>query len=320
MKICIFGAGAVGGHMAAKLAAQGHEISVIGRGAHLSAMRERGIKLLHGKQTIVGRVRAVEHAGELGPQEAVFVTLKANGLGVFAEQCAPLLGRDTAVVFVQNGIPWWYDKRLTRLDPDGRLARAVPADSIVGGVAYSANEIVEPGVIENHVPGNNMFVIGRPDCVDTPLVKNLRKALEDADMSCPPVADIRQSIWSKAAQMLGNSTLCTLTELPVGAVRNDPVLKEIVTKAGAEGLAIARALNVNTDAAPQRPSGGHASGATAHKPSILQDYERGRPMEVEAQLMAPLALARMTDISTPTLDILVPLVAAKAAAKGLYSH
>jgi 2-dehydropantoate 2-reductase len=320
MRICIFGAGAVGGHMAAKLAARGHEISVVARGAHLEAIRKNGLKLLHGKDTIVGRVRAAERAQELGPQEAVFVTLKANALGVFADQCAPLLGKDTAVVFVQNGIPWWYDRRLTRLDPDGRLARAVPADSIVGGVAYSANEIVEPGVIENHVPGNNMFVIGRPDCVDTPLIKNLRKALEDADMSCPPVADIRQSIWSKAAQMLGNSTLCTLTELPVGAVRNDPVLKDIVARAAAEGVAIARALNVNTDAAPQRPSGGHASGATAHKPSILQDYERGRPMEVEAQLAAPLALARMTKISTPTLDILVPLVAAKAAAKGLYSH
>ena len=320
MKICIFGAGAVGGHMAAKLAAQGHDISVVARGPHLQAMREHGIKLLHGGETILGRVRAVERAKELGPQEAVFVTLKANGLGTFADQCAPLLGRETLVVFVQNGIPWWYDKSLTRLDPDGRLARAVPAASIAGGVAYSANEIIEPGVIENHVPGNNMIVIGRADRAETPFVQRLRKALEDADMSSPPLADIRQSIWQKAAQMLGNSTLCTLTELPVGAVRNDPALKDIVAKASAEGLAIARALGVDVNAAPQRPSGGHASGAQSHKPSILQDYERGRPMEVETQLMAPLALGRAAKIATPTLDILVPLVAAKAAARGLYSH
>jgi 2-dehydropantoate 2-reductase len=320
MKICIFGAGAVGGHMAAKLAAHGHDISVVARGPHLQAMREHGIKLLHGGKTILGRVRAVERAQELGPQEAVFVTLKANGLGTFADQCAPLLGRETLVVFVQNGIPWWYDKSLTRLDPDARLARAVPAASIAGGVAYSANEIIEPGVIENHVPGNNMIVIGRADRAETPFVQKLRKALEDADMSSPPLADIRQSIWQKAAQMLGNSTLCTLTELPVGAVRHDPALKDIVAKASAEGLAIARALGVDVNAAPQRPSGGHASGAQAHKPSILQDYERGRPMEVETQLMAPLALGRAAKIATPTLDILVPLVAAKAAAKGLYSH
>jgi 2-dehydropantoate 2-reductase len=320
MRICVFGAGAVGGHMAAKLACHGHEVSIVARGAHLRAIQQNGLKLLHGGQTIVGRVRAVEHARELGPQDAVFVTLKANALGAFADQCAALLQKDTEVVFVQNGIPWWYDKALTRLDPDGRLARAVPMRSIGGGVAYSANEVLEPGVIENHVPGNNMIVIGRADRVETPLIKGLRKALEEADLSSPPLADIRQSIWQKAAQMLGNSSLCTLTELPVGAVRNDPVLKEIVAKASNEGLAIAQALGVDVAAAPQRPSGGHASGAQAHKPSILQDYERGRAMEVEAQLMAPLALARAAKIHTPTLDILVPLVAAKAAAKGLYSH
>ena len=319
MRICVFGAGAVGGHMAAKLAAQGHDVSVVARGAHLEAIKRNGLKLLHGGKTILGRVRAAERAQELGPQEAVFVTLKANGLAAFADQCAPLLGKDTEVVFVQNGIPYWYDRSLTRLDPDGRLARAVPARHVAGGVAYSANEIVEPGVIENHVPGNNMIVIGRPDRVETPVIQRLRKALEEADMSSPALADIRQSVWQKAAQMLGNSTLCTLTELPVGAVRNDKVLREIADKAGAEGRAIAKALGVDVDAAPQRPSGGHASGAQSHKPSILQDYERGRPMEVEAQLMAPLALGRAAKIATPTLDILVPLVAAKAAAKGLYS-
>ena len=320
MRICIFGAGAVGGHMAAKLAAQGHDVSVVARGAHLEAIRKNGLTLRHGGRTIVGRVRAAEHARELGPQDTVFVALKANGLGAFADQCAALLGKDTLVVFVQNGIPWWYDRSLTRLDPDGRLARAVPAQSIAGGVAYSANEIVAPGVIENHVPGNNMIVIGRADREETTLVRSVRKALEDADMSSPPLADIRQSIWQKAAQMLGNSTLCTLAELPVGGVHGDPVLKDLAAKAGAEGRAIAKALGVDVDAAPQRPSGGHASGATSHKPSILQDYERGRPMEVEAQLMAPLALARAAKVSTPILDILVPLVAAKAAAKGLYSQ
>ena len=320
MKICIFGAGAVGGHMAAKLAARGHDVSVIARGPHLEAIRRNGLKLLHGRDTIVGRVRGAESARELGPQEAVFVTLKANMLGAFADQAASLIGKDTAVVFVQNGIPWWYDASLTRLDPDRRLAHSVPRENIVGGVAYSANEVLEPGVVENHVPGNNMFPIGRPDRKETPLIQALRKALEEADMSSPPLADIRQSVWQKAAQMLGNSTLCVLTELPVGTVRGEPQLKKIVEQAGQEGRAIAAALGVDVDAAPQRPSGGHASGAASHKPSILQDYERGRPMEVEAQLMAPLALARAAKVHTPTLDVLVPLVAAKAAAKGLYSH
>ena len=319
MKLCVFGAGAVGGHIAAKLAAAGNDVSVIARGAHLQAMRSRGLKLLHGEQTIVGKVRAAETAAELGAQDAVFVTLKANLLGAFAEQCAPLLGRDTAVVFVQNGIPWWYDARLVRLDPGGKLARAVAPERVVGGVAYSANEIVEPGVIENHVPGNNMLVIGRPDRKDTALVLALRKVLGDADLSSPALEDIRQSIWSKLGQNLWTSTLCTLTRLRVAEVQEHGELKAIAARAGEEAAAIAHALGVAIERAPKRPSGKASSGA-AHKPSMLQDYERGRPMEVEAQLMAPLSLARLEKVHTPTLDVLVSLVAVQAAAKGLFTH
>jgi 2-dehydropantoate 2-reductase len=319
MRICIFGAGAVGGHIAAKLAAAGNEVSVVARGAHLQAMRERGLKLLHGAETILGRVRAAETARELGPQDAVFVTLKANLLPAFAEQAEGLLGTDTAVVFVQNGIPWWYDARLTRLDPDGKLARAIAPERIVGGVAYSANEIVEPGVIENHVPGNNMIVIGRPDRAETPLLQRLRQALDQADLYSPPLDDIRQSIWSKLSQNLWTSTLCTLTGLTVRELQEHRELKPVAARAAEEALAVARALGVAVERAPKRPSGQASSGAS-HKPSMLQDYERGRPMEVEAQLVAPLGLARMEKIHTPTLDIVVPLVAAKAAAKGLFTH
>ena len=323
MKLCIYGAGAVGGHIAAKLAAAGNDVAVIARGAHLEAMQSRGVKLLHGDKTIIGRVRAAANAADLEKQDAVFVTLKANMLGAFAAECAPLLGRDTAVVFVQNGIPWWYDARLKRLDPDGVLAKAIAAERIVGGVAYSANEILEPGVIENHVPGNNMIVIGRPDRKETRLVLDLRRTLEAADLASPALADIRQSIWSKLAQNLWTSTLCTLTHLTVRDVQERAELKTLAARATEEGRAIARALGVAVDQAPHRPKGGpggNSSSGAAHKPSMLQDYERSRPMEVEAQLVAPLELARMEKIHTPTLDFLVPLVTAKAAAKGLYTH
>jgi 2-dehydropantoate 2-reductase len=319
MKLCIFGAGAVGGHIAAKLAAAGHEVSVVARGEHLAAMRANGVRLLHGERTIVGPVRAASHARELGAQDAVFVTLKANLLGAFAGQCAPLLGRDTAVAFVQNGIPWWYDERLERLDPQRALARAIARSRVIGAVAYSANEIVAPGVIENHVPGNNMLVIGRPDREDTPLVRALRAALEAADLSSPPVEDIRQSIWAKLAQNLWTSTLCTLTHLTVREVQDERELAPIAERVREEAAAIARALGVALERSPRRPSGKSSSGA-AHKPSMLQDYERGRPMEIEAQLNAPLELARAAKVHTPTLEILVPLVAAKAAAKGLATH
>ena len=318
MKLCIFGAGAVGGHLAAKLAASGHDVSVVARGAHLAAMQKNGVKLLHGERTIVGSVRAVARAAELGAQEAVLVTLKANVLDAFAGQCAPLLGADTAVVFIQNGIPWWYDDRLTRLDPAAKLSHAIPRRNVLGGVAYSANEVVEPGVIDNHVPGNNMVVIGEIDNRQTARVAALRAALEAADVSSPAAQDIRQSIWSKLAQILGNSTVCTLTGATVAAARAHSDVGRLLKTAGDEVRAIARAWRVDPEKAPQRPSGGHSSNAAAHKPSMLQDYERGRPMEIEAQLKAPLELARAARVATPTLDALVALTAYKAAAKGLY--
>ncbi len=318
MKLCVFGAGAVGGHLAAKLAATGHDVSVVARGAHLAALQKNGIKLLHGERTIVGRVRAAARADDLGVQDAVLVTLKANMLGAFAEQSAPLLGPDTAEVFVQNGIPWWYDDRLTRLDPGGTLHKSIPRKNVLGGVAYSANEVIEPGVIDNHVPGNNMVVIGEIDNRQTPRVAALRAALEAADVSSPPVEDIRQSIWSKLAQILPNSTVCTVTGLAVAAARADAGLGRLLKIAGDEVRAVAKALGVQVERAPERPSGGHSSNAAAHKPSMLQDYERGRPMEIESQLKAPLELARAARVATPTLDVLVALAAYKAAAKGLY--
>jgi 2-dehydropantoate 2-reductase len=314
MRICIFGAGAVGGHLAARLAAGGHDVSVVARGVHLEAMRGRGVKLLHGDEIICGKVRT-EH---LGVQDAIFVTVKANMLGSFADAAGPLLGPDTAVVFAQNGIPWWYASHLPRLDPDGKLKRAIPARNIVGGVVYSANEVVEPGVVRNFVPNNNMLVMGDADNRNPPAVRELRSALERSGMSSPAPEDIRQAVWAKLVQNIANSTLCLLTESSISQVLGDSSLRQINDKAKGEATAIAAAHGIDIAKAPQRPSGGHVSGAVGHKPSMLQDYERGRPMEIEAQLMAPLAFARAAGVATPTLDTIIPLAAHKAAAKGLY--
>jgi len=314
MKILIYGAGAVGGHIAARLAASGHEVSVVARGAHLEAMRSRGIRLLHGDEIIQGKVKTQD----IGPQDAIFVTLKANMLGIFAHAAGPLLGPDTAVVFAQNGIPWWYGPDLPRLDPGSRLKNTIPARNVVGGVVYSANEVVEPGVIRNFVPNNNMLVIGNANGEDLPQVELLRTALEKSGMSSPAPQDIRQAVWAKLVQNIGNSSLCLLTESSVSDVVGDPAVGELNQKAKVEAAAIAAALGIDVSKAPRRPSGGHVSAAIGHKPSMLQDYERGRPMEIEAQLMAPLALARSAGVATPTLDMIIPLAAHKAAAKGLY--
>src|SRR5688572_27308964 len=175
-------------------------------------MRAGGVALLHGEQTIRGKVRAAERAADLGAQDFVLVTLKANLLPVFARDAAPLLGPDTAVAFVQNGIPWWYPQGLgralpdfSRLDPGGELARAIDPARVLGGVAFSSNQVDAPGVILNLVPGNNMLVVGETDDRDTPRVRSLRAALDAADMHSPLVRDIRQSIWSKLVLNLGTS-------------------------------------------------------------------------------------------------------------------
>lgn len=319
MKICVFGAGAVGGHIAARLAAKGHDVSVVARGSHLEKIEKDGIKLLHGEEVITGRVRTVDP----GEQDFVIVTLKANLLDSFADSVAPLLGRDTAVVFAQNGIPWWYGMGakapdLSLLDPEKKLSKTIDPGRILGAVIYSANEVTEPGVIMNHVPGNNMLVVGEADDSDSQRVRSLRKLLEESGMSSPPAPDIRAAIWSKLVQNLANSTLTTLTGATVAEMRADPGLSGLSTKISQEGRAIAQAWGINLALAPARPGGGHSSGMPNHKPSMLQDYERGRPMEIASQLVVPLAFAQAAQVPAPTLEALVPLVAWRAAAKGLF--
>jgi len=319
MKICVFGAGAVGGHIAARLAAKGHDVSVVARGQHLAAIEKNGLKLHHGEELISGRVRTTNP----GKQDFVIVTLKANLLDTFADAVAPLLGPDTAVVFAQNGIPWWYGANakapdLSTLDPERKLAKAIEPKRIIGAVIYSANEVVAPGVIMNHVPNNNMLVVGEADDRDSPRIKILRKILDDSGMSSPPAPDIRAVIWSKLIQNLATAPLSTLTEATVAQVRADPGLLGISKKINEEGRAIAQAYGINLALAPQRPGGGQSSGMPQHKPSLLQDYERGRPMEIASLLLMPLAFARAAKVSAVTLEAVVGLVAYRAAAKGLF--
>ena len=328
MRICIFGAGAVGGHFAAKLAASGHDVSVVARGAHLEAMRNNGITLVHGNETIRGRVRAAASASGLGLQEFVFVTLKANLLGAFAEQAAAIVGADTGVVFAQNGIPWWYGiglagdrprpPDLSKLDPGGKLKKLLDKKQIIGGVVYSANEVREPGVIVNNVPGNNMLVVGQADDSDSQAIGALRSILDKADLYSPPTSDIRQVVWAKLVQNLSTAALCTLAGATVKEVREDPGLGELSKRLAAEARAIALAHGIDAAKAPQRPGGGQSSGAISHKPSLLQDYERGRPMEIDALLIAALEFGRAAKVPAPALETIVPLVVFKAAAKGLY--
>ena len=319
MKICVFGAGAVGGHIAARLAAKGHDVSVVARGAHLAAIEKNGVKLHHGDEIIRGKVRTANP----GKQDFVIVALKANLLDTFADAAAPLLGPDTAVVFAQNGIPWWYGMGakapdLSMLDPNRKLAKAIDPKRIVGAVIYSANEVIEPGVIMNHVPGNNMLVVGEADDRESSRIGKLRNVLEDSGMSSPAAPDIRAVIWSKLIQNLATAPICTLTGATVAQVRADPALSSLSKRISEEGRSIAQAYGINLARVPQRPGGGQSSGMPQHKPSMLQDYERGRPMEIASLLLMPLEFARAASVAAPALEALVSLIAYRAAAKGLF--
>jgi len=332
MRICVFGAGAVGGHLAAKFAAAGHAVSVIARGANLLGIQANGIALQEGARTIAGRVRASDRAADLGPQDAVFVTTKATGLAALADAAAPLIGAErdskTVFVFVQNGIPWWYAQglqasrprppELSRLDPGGALARAIAPGRVIGAVVYSSNDLTGPGTVVNHSEGRNMLVLGEIDDRQTGRVAALREMLGAAQMHSPPAPDIRQSVWDKLLINFG-STLCVPLGEPVSALLADPALRAVRERLIAEGRAIAEAHGVHPAGAPRRPGGAQTVGASAHKPSMLQDYELGRPMEIDAILAVPCAFARAAGVDAPTLQALSAVTARLAARKGLYS-
>lgn len=322
MRICVFGAGAVGGHLAAKLAAAGQEVSVVARGGQLSAVREKGLTLLTGGRRIAARVRASDRPAELGPQDVVISTLKACSLGALAESIGPLLGPETAVAFAQNGIPWWYAQGLSfsrprtpdlsRLDPGGALMRTVGPARTLGAVINSANTVQEPGVIFNGTPHQNVLVVAEPNDQRTPRIERLRATLEAADIASPAIPDIRQNLWSKLLWNMTSSMLALLTGQPV-SVAAKPPMTEIFNRAWREALAIAKAHDIDL---PQEVP---APATIDHKPSILQDYELGRPMEIEALLMAPLAFGRIAGVATPTLDVIAAVAARRAADKGLYA-
>jgi 2-dehydropantoate 2-reductase len=326
MRICVFGAGAIGGNFAARLAAAGNEVSVVARGAHLEAIKARGLTLIAGDKKIVARVKASDRPADLGRQDVVISTLKATGLSALAEGVGPLLGPETAVVFAQNGIPWWYghglDKSrppapdLSRLDPGGALARAVGYQRTLGGAITSPNHVVEPGVVHNEQPDRNTLWVGEADDRQTPRVEALRKALIAAGIGSPSTKDIRYDIWHKLMANFTGSTVCLILGQPV-TIQKTPIVNALCRRAHAEALAIAAAHGVKLDDSPEARYR-FDRVYFDHRPSILQDYDLGRPMEIEAIVRAPIAFARSAGVPTPTLDAIEAFAVSKAASKGLY--
>ena len=327
MRICIFGAGAVGGHFAARLAAAGHQVSAVARGANLAALRERGIELRVADKRFTGKVKASDRPGDLGEQDLVISTLKAPTLPALAQGIAPLLGKHTKVIFALNGVPWWYAQHigarpappdLGKLDPHGALAKAVASERILGGVIYSSNEMIAPGIVVNQSPYDARLVIGAIDDRQDGEIESLRVSLREAGFDSPPVADIRKAVWDKLVRNMSGSTLCLLTGQKLTVVVADPALAEITRRLLLEGIDIAVAHGMDVSAALPQP-GGPRRRVPDHKPSILQDYELGRAMEIEAIILATQSFARIAKVPSPTLDVIAAVATRMAIAKGLYA-
>jgi 2-dehydropantoate 2-reductase len=322
MRICIFGAGAVGSHFAVRLALAGHDVSCVMRGAHLAAVKAKGLTLRVGDATFPARVNASDDPATLGPQDLVISTLKANALASLVTGLPPLLRDDSAVVFAQNGIPWWYDIGLAPdhppppdlgfLDPGGRLRSVVAPERIIGGVIFSSNEVVEPGVVANLSPERNLLQIGERDDRASPRIERLRALLDEAAIKSTPVSRIRETIWSKLLTNMSMSVLCLLTGQTARGVRDDPALQDVIPRL------LDEANSIGQSCFPDVKRTTRSGPAPEHKPSILQDYEQGRPLEIDALVTAPAAFARAAGLSTPMLDLLAALAVRRARDKGLY--
>lgn len=324
MKICVFGAGAVGGHLAARFARGGAEVAVITRGPLLRAIQEHGLTVLAADGEMHVRPVATEDPRRLGPQDAVVVTVKAPSLPSVAEGIAPLLGPETPVAFVMNGIPWWYfyrhggrldGRRLPAIDPGDAVWNAVGPERAIGGVAYSACTLVRPGVVrvENR---RSRIVLGEPDSRRSARVAALAATLAAGGIGVEASERIRDAIWSKLLLNLASAPFGVLAQAAPKDIYAEPAMEAAGRRVAAEALAIAEAMGC-------RPThDAHAQVASylqmEHKPSLLQDLERGRPMEIDAMLVAPLELARLAGIGTPTLDLLVGLVKVRGRVAGLY--
>jgi len=318
VKITIYGAGAIGGYLAAELALAGEEVSIVARGPHLEAIREPGLKLLIEGQEKLARVRAAEDPGELGAQDYVILTLKAHSVAPVVERMRLLLGPETAIVTAQNGILWWYfyklpgpweSHRLPIADPGGTIWDGLGPERAIGCVVYPSCEIVEPGVVR-HIDGKR-FMLGEPDGTKSARVTALSKILTAAGLKAPVRTRIRDDIWLKLWGNVSFNPVSAVTGATLEEMTGDPGTREVLRKMMLEAEAVARALGVDFPVDVDTRIGWGAE-VGAHKTSMLQDLEKGRPMEIDALVASVSELGRLTSVATPTIDILLALVRLRA--------
>ena len=323
MKICIFGAGAIGGYMGVKLAQVGTDVSLVARGPHLEAMKKNGLRLIEGESDVTVPVTASENPKDLGFQDYLIITLKAHSVPSIIEKVRPLVNEKTTIVSGVNGIPWWYfhkiggefeGAKLASVDPGNVQWESFGPSKVLGCVVYPAAEVLEPGVIK-HIEGNR-FSLGEPDGSKSDRALKLSKVLTEAGLKAPVRPKLRDEIWVKLWGNLSFNPISALTHATLDVLCTDIGTREVVRKMMLEAQSIAEKLGVKFPIdVERRIDGGAAVGA--HRTSMLQDLDQGRPMEIDALVTSVQELGRITKTPTPTIDVVLSLIKLRARSANL---
>lgn len=324
MKVAIFGAGAIGGMMGVKLAQAGADVTFIARGPHLAAMQANGVVMHSSGETVTVHPRCVSSAEEAGRQDYVIVTLKAHSLPAAAANIALMMDQNSALITAVNGVPYWYfygfegpfkGRRVESVDPGGVLSKTLPPERAIGCVVYPAAEVIAPGVIE-HTYGDR-FSLGEPNGSRSSRVETISKLLIDSGLKAPIRPKIRDEIWVKLWGNLCFNPLSALTGATLDILTARPDLRAICRSMMQEAQSVAEALGVKFAISLEKRIDG-AAEVGVHKTSMLQDLERGRPMEIDALLGAVVELGQLVQLPMPSCEIVLALVRERARAAGCY--
>jgi 2-dehydropantoate 2-reductase len=299
MKFAVAGAGAIGAYLGAKMARAGYDVTLFARGPHCRAMQEHGVRVVSPEGDFDVRPRVVDALDGAGPVDVVFLGVKGHSLPALAPQLPALFGPETAVVSMQNGIPWWYfegAERLDTLDPGGVIAQAIESRRVIGSIVYLSTETVEPGVIR-HMQGNRI-TIGEPGGERTERCRAISEALVSAGLRAPITTHIRQEIWVKLLGNIAFNPISALTGATLATMTRDPGISQLVRAIMAETECVARKLGIDIPVTiEQRIAGAEKVGE--HKTSMLQDLEAGRPLELEAIAGAALEVGERLGVAMP---------------------
>jgi 2-dehydropantoate 2-reductase len=330
MKICIVGAGAIGGMLGVKLALSGNDVTLILRGANLEAVRQNGMTLIEedGNELLARPIKATSVIAEAGIQDVVILALKAHQVAAVAAELPSLMHDETRIITMQNGIPWWYFHKLPgelgqryqgtpvkAVDPDGIIAKYIPVDRVIGCVVYPASEVIRPGVIK--VIEGSRFTLGELDGSETPSIRAISDAFKAAGFKAPIINDIRSEIWLKLWGNLSFNPISALTHATLEDICVFPATRELAANMMREAQAIAEKLGVQFRVSLEKRING-AQAVGQHKTSMLQDVELGRPIELDALVGSVIELGRITETPTPNINAVYAL--ASLLAKNLQQH